>query len=146
MTTAVQNHIHISSTLEGSGEKAPDIKWLIHDRKMMPTVFMTLRRTKRGNLRNNVILDTGNPVQITNFQYELRIHSDETYTTAQREAFLLAMQGKKVYVVDSVHCNDGEDHTSFVKQMVLDIPEGFNTDIFDLSFYFVRVDLTDATL
>lgn len=143
----VQNHIHLSTALGSGPENAPTIKWIIHDRQKIPQVFLNLRRTKRGKLRPNILLDgDGNPLAITNFQYEIRIRNDGVNTTIQNEAILLGMLGKSVYVVDSEHCDDGLDHTAYVRPMFFTAIEGLNVDHWGLEFYFVKITLEDASI
>lgn len=146
MTTAVQNHIHLSSTVDVSGEKAPNIKWPIHDRKQIPIVFANLRRSKRGNARQNILNTVGVPIQIFNWQYQIRVAASGSDSVDTRLAYLLAMQGKLVYLVDSIHCVDTEDHTSFIQSMYLDLPDGLKTDHYGLQFYYVTVNLESAAI
>jgi len=144
----VQNHIHLSTTLQVSGEKAPDQSWKVHDRVLQPLVFVSVRYSKRGNLLPNVLQSGGSPLLKTNFQYEIRARDDGTYTAEQNAATLMAMIGKTVYLVDNVHCDDGQDHTAFVRTMFFSnegISDGFKTDHLGLQFYFIRVNLLDAS-
>lgn len=144
--STVQNHIHLSTALGTSPENAPTIKWIIHDRKKIPQVFLNLRRTKRGKLRPNILLTGSTPIQITNFQYEIRIRNDGVNTTIQNEALLLGMLGKSVYLVDSEHCDDGVDHTTYVRPMFFSEIDGLNVDHWGLEFYFVKISLEDASI
>lgn len=146
--STVQNHIHIDTTVSGSGEKAPPQKWIVHDRREIPVIFLNIKRTKTGKLRPNIILNAGNPVEITNFQYELRVRNDGVHDAIYYKALVKSMLGKTVYLVDSEHCDDGVDHTAFVKTMFFSeiSNDGFGVDHWGLEFYYCKIQLEDYSL
>lgn len=140
----LQNHIHLSSTLQISGEKAPDLKWAVTDRLEIPVKFMALRRSLSGVLRRHRLTDNGGVVQLTNFKYTVKVQPDYGYTLEQRIAQLRSLDGRDVYLCDSFHIADGQDHTPSIRQMVLTVGE-FPPVGPGLQFFLVDVELTDAS-
>jgi len=141
----LQNHIHLSSTLTGSPEYSPNIKWAVADREDIPVVIASLERALSGKLYNFVLSSGGVPVQLTDYSFIVKVFADDTYTVDEYADFLKAMNGKSVYFCDNFHANDDADHTSDVKNMVILVGE-FPTESPGLPFFFVDVKLTDDTI
>lgn len=140
----LQNHIHISTALQSSGEKAPTLKWVVTDRLEIPVKFMALKRSLSGALRKHCLLDTGGVVQLTHFKYTVKVQADYSYTLEQRIAQLRALDGQNVYLCDSFHLADGQDHTASVREMVISVGE-FPPVGPGLPFFLVDVELEDAS-
>lgn len=140
----LQNHIHLSTTLQSSGEKAPDLKWAVTDRLEIPVKFMALKRSLTGALRKHLLVDLNGAVHLTHFKYTVKVQNDYSYTLEQRISQLRAMDGQNVYLCDSFHVADGQDHTALVRAMVLSIGE-FPPVGPGLPFFLVDVELEDAS-
>ena len=109
---SVQDHCHISDTLGGAPENAPNKTYRAFQRDDQPTIFIAVERNLAGGLMTHVLASSGTPIQKANFEYILHVNLTEL---AELKGFL----GKQVYFVDHDHCADGQDHTSYVKQGVL---------------------------
>jgi len=140
----LQNHIHLSTALQPSGEKAPDLKWVVTDRLEIPVKFMSLKRSLSGVLRMHRLKDTGGVVQLTDFKYTVKVQADYGYTLEQRIAQLRVLDGQSVYLCDSFHVTDGQDHMTAVRSMVASVGD-FAPIGPGLPFFLVDVELTDAS-
>lgn len=119
---ATQNHIHLSTTLSGAPENAPDITWKVREdgRQIIPNIVETHRRSLRGKLNKHRLRNSsGDILRFTDFKYIIRLSDYGGLTKEERWDALVAMQGEQVYLVDNIHANDGEDHTSDVRTMYL---------------------------
>lgn len=115
-----QTHIHMSDTLEGSGELAPDWKWKVKEDgwNPRPSVIASVERGLKGNLLISQITDSnGDPKQFTDYEYIIRVDDYWGQTKAERWTKLLELLGKTVYLVDVLHEDDGTDHSPSVRQM-----------------------------
>ena len=140
---SLQSHVHLDTSLTGSPEYSPTLKWVTTDRLDIPEVVMTLRRTLSGKLRAHTLNDaSGVPILFQNYQYTIKVQADTTYTLEQRMGFLKAMSGKKVYFCDHFHAIDGADHTTYVREMRLEVGQ-FPPSSPGLSFFLVDVKLED---
>lgn len=142
----IQNHIHLSTTLGGAPENSPDMLWQITDRRDIPVVILNIRRGLTGKLRPSVLIYDGQPVQLTNFNFTVKIKADEGSTTKERMDALRALYGKRVYFCDSYHADDDSDHTSDVRTMFVSEVGEFKVDHIKLDFYYVNIKLEDDTL
>lgn len=141
-----QNHIHLSTTLGGYPEFAPDITWKVIDRLEVPTVFVSLKRTLTGRLRAHRLRVNGEVVQLSSMNYTVVVQPAGEQGTEERLNDLKAMQGHPVYLVDNVHCDDGLDHTPYIRPMFLARvaePVMFDKMLFR---YHVDIELEDASL
>lgn len=142
----LRNHIHLSETLQTTGEKAPDLKWVITDRLDIPVRFMSLKRTIGGKLKAHRLYRNGQLVQLTNFKYTIRVEEGYGYTLEQRVAQLKALDGKSVYLCDIVHPADGADHSSAIKPYIVARVSEFPPIGPGLQYFNVDVELEDASL
>jgi hypothetical protein len=143
----VQGHLHLDTSVNLGGEKAPPTKWVAIQRAEVPVVFINVRRTKKAHLKNHVLTSDGStPVLLQNMRYRLKIRAEGADTTQDRRLKLLSMYGKTVYLVDHMHCVDGQDHTPYVRTMVLSKVGEFPVDHPTLDFYYVDIELEDASL
>lgn len=148
MTNHIQNHIHLSDVLGTTPENAPTYKWVVNDRNRIPVVPLSLKRSKTFKLFPNVLRDgiTTDPINLTNFRYRIRIQGSDADNTQTLIDTLQSWLGETLYLVDVVHPNDGEDHTTAIRPMILSaIPDGFKTDDWGLYRYFVTIELEDAS-
>ncbi len=142
MTT--QNHLHLDTVIGGSPENAPTRTWKTIDREEIPVVFMNVRYTLRATPRLHVAKLFGTPVQKTDFEYIFKIAATETETVAQQKAALRNLNGRRCYLVDHEHPDDGVDHAAYRREV--DIRVGsFKRDVADLHFYYVPVSVTDLS-
>ena len=142
---SVQTHIHLDTVVSDTGELSPVHKWVIKERNEIPVVIMSLRRTLTGNLRRHVLSDAGEPVLFMNYQLLIKCEDTDTETARQRLEYIYSMLGKMVYFVDIDHCDDDEDHTAHIKQMIISEiapPEPINRI---LERWYVPVTLEDAS-
>jgi hypothetical protein len=113
-----QNHIHLSLTLGGAPENAPDTKWKTLERVLIPTLIGTVERTLSGHFRHYEVVDElGDPVRPLDHYYKLIVREEDGEDEEERLEKLLNMYGRIVYLVDHKHVDDGEDHTANVKTM-----------------------------
>jgi len=117
---AIQDHIHLSSTVGGAPEFSPDMKWKVRVDGWMPTpeIISNHRRTLGGKLKKYVLSDVGgDPIQFMNFRYVVKVDDYDGFTLEQRYDALLAMQGKSVMLVDVRHVDDDQNHSGHVRTM-----------------------------
>ena len=141
---AVQAHIHLDSSLTGSPEYSPTLKWVAVDRLDIPEVMFSIERTLTGRLKTHVLTDTNGPVQFQNYRYTIRVQPDGVYSLEERVDLLKALDGHEVYLVDHFHPVDGVDHTANVRTMFLQVGEFPMTHGPGLPYFDVDIDLTDA--
>jgi hypothetical protein len=139
----IQNHIHLSDTLQTSGEFAPDVKWTASTREQVPEIIAAFKRTLTGKLQRHVLSDGSGPVQFLNYIYTLKLEDDGIQTAQEKLELLLSWQGKRVYLVDHFHVSDGANHSGDVKTVVLEITEHIQSETPRQSLYYVPVVLTD---
>ena len=118
---ATQNHIHLSTALGSAPENSPTYKWGVTMRDDIPNVVLSIRTTLRGGTRIHVLKnDSDEVIQKIDYSYSVVVRDEEGMTASERRLLLIAMQGKKVYLVDNLdHPDDGTDHTDSVRPMVL---------------------------
>lgn len=142
---ANQNHIHLSSTVAGAPEHAPDKKWAITRRIEIPDVVMSINRTLNGKLRAHVLSNGSGPIQFVNFTLTVKVDARDGDTLDQRVAILKAMHGKVVTFTDLNHPNDGANHVIYNKSVFCQVGEFEKVADQDpaLQFFYVDVQLTD---
>jgi hypothetical protein len=143
----VQNHIHLSMTIGGSPENAPNMKWKVRDdgRVEIPVFRAAIEEGLLGDVFAYAVKRAGQVVRRTDFQYILKVDANETYTTEERKEFLKAMTGETVYLVDHYHVDDGEDHTAYIQTMFFESVGEFRSDVLSLEYYYVPVKLVNRT-
>lgn len=117
----IQNHIHLSTTLNIDAENAPSWKWKILERLNTPIVLAEVQRTLGGKLRPHRLLDnTSSVIRLQSVMYKIKVSNyGDGITKDERMEAIRNMVGEFVYVVDSDHPNNGEDHTAHVVPMYL---------------------------
>ena len=141
----MQNHIHLSETVSGAPENAPDTIWTVTNRTEIPNVVMTYERTLTGKLRRHILREGGNPVQFYDYGYELKIYDYGGKTTEQRLAQIRSMAGKFVYLVDVPHPDDGQNHAAYVKTMLVNRVGDISPFTKSGQLYYVTIELVDAS-
>jgi len=142
----VQNHIHLSRTIQTTGDMAPAQSWLAEDRRDIPHVVLGLRRTLQGPLRKASLWVEGNPLQLNDYRFILKVRGSDTVETGRLVDQLKAMQGHTVYFCDNYHPNDGDDHTSAIKRMVLSRIGRLQHYNVALAEFRVEIELSDDTI
>jgi hypothetical protein len=108
----LQDHIHLDTTLQETGEKAPPAQYTVEDWSPQDEVVLSFDRAWDGTPYWGVVEDgEGNPLNFVNMRYTLRVTLSEYYT-------LRDILGYKVYLVDNDHVANGEDHTAYVRTML----------------------------
>ena len=141
-----QNHIHLSLTIGGAPENAPDTKWKTLERIPIPTLLGSVERTMSGHFRHFETRDEGgNPVRPVDMYYKVIVRDEYSDDVETRLDKLIAMLGEVVYLVDHKHADDGEDHTANIKTMHLtEIGEIVPVSV-GLFRYEVEITLSDAS-
>lgn len=116
---ATQNHIHLSDTLTEDAELAPDRKWKVLIREPEVQFWATVDPTLTGSSRRHVLTQSGSVVVKRNFNYLLMLRDEGMDTAEELFEILVGFAGLEVYLVDSVHTDDGTDHTAYIRTMVL---------------------------
>lgn len=112
MANSIQTHIHLASTLGGSPEYSPVYKWSVRDRQFAIRFSVTVDESLTMVRYDHAVPDK----VYKDFYYELKIEGDETYSTEEYLDILIQMvKSGRVYLVDTVHVNDNEDHTDNVR-------------------------------
>lgn len=141
---AVQNHIHLSTTLGTAPENAPTLKWKALERQNVVSITTSIKQTLAGKTRVHVLQDISGPIVLETFQYKLKVQADYGYTVEDRIAQLKALNGRRAYLVDHFHANDNADHTADVIEVFCEVG-AFPTDHIALQFFYVDVSLTDLS-
>lgn len=116
---AVQNHIHLATTLGIAPELAPAFEWRITEREVEQIGFVTIETTQNGRTKFYVLQESSVPVKLENFVYKIVIDEEFGYTQQERWLQLKAMCYKVVYLVDTQHEDNGVNHTPSVKSMFM---------------------------
>lgn len=118
---ALQDHIHLSDTLDVGGEKAPNIKWSVvyPYRIPLPVVYMNVRVTQTGKVRLNTIKNGSDPILRMDYKYRLMVKDRDGHTSHELLDILYGFKGKRVYVCDNYHVDDGDDHTDDINTYIL---------------------------
>ena len=146
-TPIIIGHIHLAATLGSAPENAPIYSWPIVDRDEVPVTIVNFRRSITGAAILGVLSDSnGNPIHLTNFRYRVKIDDRDGLTYVQRRDALKSLFGQRLYLVDSLHCADGTDHTSFVRSMICTDVGKFPKDDILLRWSFVDVELEDDSI
>lgn len=110
---AVQNHIHLDTTLGASPELAPVTTYRIIDRRLVPDISLSLTRSITGKLFRGVVTDgMGNPLVHINYRYTMNVDEAQLQT-------LVGLLGSQAYLVDIDHPDDGQDHTAYIVPVVV---------------------------
>lgn len=142
----VQDHLHLSPELETSGEFAPSYKWTASDREEAVVFTARVRRSLTGRPFAHVVRRGGVVVVHYDFSYVVKIEGDGALTTRQYADRLKSMAGRHLYLVDHVHPDDGEDHSAYVKPVLLAEIGRFKADHTMLSYFYVPIYLIDLTI
>lgn len=119
----VQNHIHLGavpndgSTPTGwDSDGAPPYKFG-HVQKRRPTYSSPSEFTRSwtGVPHDHVLRtsDLADPITFKDISYEIRVPMQDL-------DLLVALFKRRVYLIDNRHCEDGQDHTPYIRQMFFD--------------------------
>lgn len=146
MTKSVQDHIHLDEIIGAGPENAPVLTWTVQRRIPKPVVFLQVDYTARGYIRANKLVDSGNIVNLRDWQYTLKVLGDETNDYVYYEELLMSMLGKLLYLVDIYHEDDGDDHASSVRPVIMDTIDGMDSETDKvLRFGLITISLRDAS-
>lgn len=134
---ALQNHIHLDTSLGGAPENAPTNTWKAFARTPEFKILASFARSVTGKLQVQVLNSSGTPIQFKNFEYEIKAESKTDLET------LASYQGKTVYFVDHYHADDGEDHTDDVRTMVMGPLGKIKVPAVNEPYYSVDITLYD---
>ena len=107
----VQNHIHLSDTIGSAPENAPDLTWKVTERVIVPSFTVDIVQGLTGVRFDYAIEDT----TYQDVVYDILLHDTIGYSALDQLEDLIGLAGKRLYLCDSVHADDGADHTSDVK-------------------------------
>ena len=123
----------------GSHNEPPYTFFHIHDRLPIPQINFDFRRSWSGApLDATLEDDSGVPIVFTDYQYVLRVSSDEYDLLAH-------LLGNHVMLVDVLHCPDSNDHAPFTKMYHFSNLEYQEFLEQTLSHQMVKVTFTDMT-
>lgn len=111
---ATQPHCHLSSTLTGAPENAPDQTYKAvwpGGRRVLYEVPVVVKHGLTGKLHAHRLMSGTTPVLLKSFELKLKV-------TPAELAVLELELGNIVYFVDFVHGDDGADHTAYVRQLL----------------------------
>ncbi|PJF45114.1 MAG: hypothetical protein CUN55_00560 [Phototrophicales bacterium] len=121
MATKFQDHIHLSPSIGGSPEFAPDTKYVLYSRSRVPSFQGTVKRTITGLLRVHTQKDPtllSSPIKPVNFEIEIKLTDNGSKTAYEQYLDLEALLAEKIlFFVENYHPDDGEDHTNFIKKV-----------------------------
>lgn len=140
---AIQDHMHLSTTVSGTGEKAPTLKWYTIDRELEWQTIGAVKRSSTGKVFRHALSSGGNPIRFENYSYVVILRAEQSQTIDQRIAALKALLYQYAYLVDHDHVADGADHTSYVKAVVVEKIGALKKVEPMLARYYVPIILTD---
>lgn len=143
---ALQSHIHMDTVLGPAPELSPVQRWKTTNRIEVPEVIGNLKRSINGDLIWHVSGDENGVHRTTTMRYTIKLTEDDYLSLEQQKTVLLNLHGQFVYLVDHWHCNDGENHTNYVKPFLLHTVGEFIPVGPRLPFYTVDIELTAASL
>lgn len=106
----VQNHIHLDSVIGGAPENAPTLTWRATDRALVPRFTVEIVEGLTGVRFDHATED----VVYSDFMYELFLKDGATTALAQLD-LLMGLAGKRLYLVDHRHPDNGADHTDYIR-------------------------------
>lgn len=117
----VQNHIHLSTQVQTTGEKAPTYRWKIIKHQYTPQVVLSLNLSLAGTRMPMYVGAYNTPKQFPLYEIVVLIGgSGTTEATRENDLYLLRdMAGKVVKYVDILHCADNNDHTAYIQTLVV---------------------------
>lgn len=140
----VQDHIHLDMLLGAAPEYAPPLKWTVVEKLLVPSPIMQVNETLTGTLKVHRLRREGTFVKRRDMKYRIKIGDgiDSGGAKAQLDS-LFGMLGEDVYLVEHWHPDDGQNHTNYVRPMVLiEIsPPEFASPL--LNFLIVDISLKD---
>jgi len=137
MTIAARDHIHLSATIGGAPENAPNQTFTVTERQPRDVAYFSVNRGLTGKLIVGGLSSAGTPIVFTDFDLRLKVSRSEYES-------LRAMHKRLVYFVDNLHPEDGADHTTSVKSVFVDDVQIVDTlKKADLDLFIVRVMLVD---
>lgn len=145
---SVQNHIHLSKTIGGAPELAPDIKWKVSQKGYARILrgYSNVTFGLTGKLHQRVLLDSGgDPVVKTDFRYRLVMRDYDGLDYDDRLDALYDMINQVVYLVDYDHPDDGASHAAAVRTVFLAQVSPIQDDHPTFNFGYVDIELLDAT-
>jgi hypothetical protein len=120
MAIRIQNHIHLDFIQNGSPENAPSDTFVATQMSPQFQVFASFKRSLSAKPHLHVHTDdSGNPKVFEDYVFEIRLRSEvdgeslDTYNALREKLW----QG--VYFVPHLHPDDGENHATYVRSMVL---------------------------
>lgn len=142
MAVQAQKHIHLSLTLGGAPENAPDTKYSVYKRTPVIAALLKIERGLTGQAHLHVLGDNaGDPIVFRNWRYQIKVDDGDALNT------LSGLLGRRCYLVDSYHPDDWEDHTSHVRQVILvGISEIEHFNPATLSPYQVSIEVEDDSI
>lgn len=143
MTVRTQWHIHLDSELGAGPEFAPVNTWKVEypSRMEVSHTYMNIRFTATGKLRLNTVKSGGEPVRRVDLRYNIKVDAQGLLSVEERKELLYSLMGKRVYLVDNIHPDDGEDHTTYIQTYVLISPIQIKEIDPGLSKYYAAVEL-----
>ena len=138
---SVQNHIHLDTVLGGAPENAPTLKWTITDHAIIPMIALNVEYTRTMQLREQVLKVSGSPLVKIGYSYKIFIFNEDPGTTKTQLETLIGMMGKRVYVCDINHADDGDDHDADVKVYLFGKIDSLSPQDKLLRYYEVSVTL-----
>lgn len=144
----IQNHIHLSTTLDAEPEFSPNMKWKVQATgwSPVPEIVGSVRRTITGKLKVHHLTDGINPEKLMNWDYSVRVSDYWEMSRDERYAALLNMQGKRAYLIDHDHPADSELHTDYIRPVYVDVVSGIETLTPMLDVLFFNIKLVDDRL
>lgn len=141
----VQNHIHLAATRSSSPEFSPVYTWKVRDRQIPIEFYVDVVSSLVGNRYDHAIEVDGDPVVYQDYYYEVKIMGDTVFTTEEYMEIFLSLAGRRLYLVDNIHPNDGSDHTDFVQQVRMVKMSDIPLEHWALQFFYVPILLKSLT-
>ncbi len=146
-----QDHFHLSTALQSSGELAPTLKWRSHrtSYSRTPVVIAAAKENLSGALTLYRLQDSGGVVRQTVYNLTTVVDADFGGTFADRQTALLGMQGALAFFVDHEHPNDSADHSAYVKPVYVEFVGNFtpaappNPEVYDVAIRLREAKFTD---
>lgn len=112
--TTLQNHIHLDLPANVDSDGAPTARYKVNERSVQPVVQTEVSTSWTGlRHRSTIIDDGGDPVLYSDYKFRVIL------TTQAELDTITNLLGRTVKFVDSYHLADGEDVSSYVKDVAV---------------------------
>lgn len=139
----MQNHFHLGMTLAAPYNEPP--KLTAYSYTPVVNGKVSFERALDGTVHLHTLTDDmGNPAVYVDHQIEVSLRDDPSETALEKLIKLNSMLNHVLYFIPNNHCDDGIDHNSYIKMVVLTgVGKVEPIDMVQYQLLRVTIELTD---